>query len=457
MLNNLTKSFAMKYDVFVIGAGMAGAAVAKKCAKAGLKTAISDFRPYGGTCALRGCDPKKVLIDAAILWERVQQHLGKGLTGEVQVNWQDLMAFKETFTDPVPENMEEGFKKAGIATYHGPVAFLDEETLLVGGENVGADKIVVVTGARPRMLDIPGAAYSITSDDFLNLPELPEHITFLGGGYISFEFAHLAARAGVSVTIIGHGPRPLKQFEQDIVKQVLRVSQEAGINIKLNCEVQSIEQKGSGFEVSMSYEGGEETIATGLVVNATGRVPEVGLLNLDKGNVKHGRKGIEVNEYLQNTSNPRVYAAGDVADTEGLPLTPVAVYEGHILATNIIKGNSKKVNYPEIPTVVFTIPAMASVGITERQAEEQGLDYKVNSLDARKWFNGRRLRARAYAYKVLVNKSDGTILGAHQVGPHAEETINIFALAIKTGTTARDLKSFLFSYPTMVSDVSYMA
>ncbi|GAA4443146.1 NAD(P)/FAD-dependent oxidoreductase [Pontibacter saemangeumensis] len=447
----------MKYDVFVIGAGMAGAAVAKKCAKAGLKTAISDFRPYGGTCALRGCDPKKVLIDGVNLREQVRLHLGKGLTGDVKVNWQELMKFKETFTAPVPENMEKGFKKAGIDTYHAPAAFLDESTLQIGQETVSAEKIVIVTGARPRELDAPGAEHTITSDDFLNLEALPEHITFLGGGYISFEFAHLAARAGSRVTIIEHGTRPLKHFEQDMVDELVRVSEEAGIDIRLNCQVQRITQQSSGYEVSLEGEAGKGTLETGLVVSAIGRVPEVGLLDLDKGNVRHGRKGIEVNEYLQSTSNPRVYAAGDVADTEGLPLTPVAVYEGHFLATNVIKGNSKKVNYPEVPTVVFTIPSLASVGLTESQAKEQGLDYKVNTHDARQWFNGRRHRAHAYAYKVLVSKTDGSILGAHLVGPLAEETINIFALAMKAGMKARDLKSFLFSYPTMASDVSYMA
>lgn len=443
-----------KYDVFVIGAGMAGAAVAKKCAKEGLKTAIADFRPYGGTCALRGCDPKKVLIDGVALRQQVQLHLGKGLTGDVKIDWQDLMKFKDTFTSPVPKNMEKGFEKAGIDTYHAPVSFLDESTLQVGEETVSAEKIVIVTGARPRKLEEQGAQHTITSDDFLGLEELPEHVTFLGGGYISFEFAHLAARTGSRVTIIEHGPRPLKHFEQGMVDEVVRVSEEAGIDIRLNCQVQRITQQGSGFEVSM--EGGE-AIQTGLVISAIGRVPEVEQLDLDKGNVRHGRKGIEVNEYLQSTSNPRVYAAGDVADTAGLPLTPVAVYEGHFLATNLIKGNSKKVNYPEIPTVVFTIPSLASVGLTERQAKEQGLDYKVNTHDAREWFNGRRHRAYAYAYKVLVSKTDGSILGAHLVGPLVEETINVFAMAMKAGMKAKDLKSFLFSYPTMASDVSYIA
>ncbi len=443
-----------KYDVFVIGAGMAGAAVARKCAAKGLKTAISDFRPYGGTCALRGCDPKKVLVDAAQLYEQLQQHQGKGLQGEQCINWQQLMAFKNTFTDPVPEKMEHGFEKAGIHTYHGPVSFVNKSTLLVGEVQVHAEKIAIVTGARSRLLSIPGGEHTVYSTDFLNLQELPKHITFVGGGYISFEFAHLAARAGAKVTIIEHGPKALKHFEQDMVKQLLQASEKAGINIRLNCEVSEIIRNGDGYTLSVG--SGTEKFETGLVVSAIGRVPEVEQLQLDRGQVKHSLKGIAVNEYLQSTSNPRVYAAGDAADTEGIPLTPVAVYEGHILASNLVKGNRTKTAYPEIPTVVFTVPPLASVGLTEEQAKQQELAYKVNSGDARKWYNGRRTLATAYAYKVLLDIEKGTILGAHLVGPHVEETINAFALAMKAGMTAKDLKSFPFSYPTMVSDIPYM-
>ncbi|MCJ8163218.1 NAD(P)/FAD-dependent oxidoreductase [Pontibacter sp. E15-1] len=445
-----------KYDVFVIGAGMAGAAVAKKCASKGLKTAISDYRPYGGTCALRGCDPKKVLVDAANLHEKTRLHLGKGLDGDSSINWQALMAFKNTFTDPVPEKMEKGFGKAGIDTYHCPISFVDEKTLQAGDEQISAEKIVVVTGARPRQLDIAGKEHTITSDDFLNLDKLPRHITFLGGGYISFEFAHLVARAGISVTIIDHGAHALKHFEQDMVKHVLRVSKEAGIDVKLNTAAREIKAQGKGYALTLVNGGDEQTLETGLVVRAIGRVPETEQLALDKGNVTHSKKGIAVNEFLQSTSNPRVYAAGDVADTAGLPLTPIAVYEGHVLASNVVKGNNRKLNYSEIPTVVFTIPALASVGLTEEQAIAQDLNFKVSTGDATKWYNGRRTQAKAYAYKVLTDKENNTIIGAHLVGPHAEETINLFALAMKGGMQARDIQSFPFSYPTMGSDVAYM-
>jgi glutathione reductase (NADPH) len=235
----------------------------------------------------------------------------------------------------------------------------------------------------------------------------------------------------------------------------VRVSADAGIDIKLQCEVTKLEQQGESFMLSVAGSKDEE-LKTDLVVSAIGRVPEIDDLNLIKGNVEHGKKGIAVNEYLQSTSNPRVYAAGDVAASPGLPLTPVAVYEGHTIASNVIKGNTKKINYPEIPTVVFTIPALASVGLTEEQANQKKLVFEVNSHDARQWYNGKRTLANAYFYKVLVSKTDGSILGAHLVGPRAEETINIFALAMKAGLKAKDLRSFMFSYPTMASDISYM-
>ena len=445
-----------EYDLFIIGTGMSGVTVAMKAAKKKLKVGIADFRPYGGTCALRGCDPKKILIDVAKAKSSIGKYSGKGLEGEGKINWPDLMKFKRGFTDPVPDKMEKNYQKMGVDTYHSTASFLDENRLKVGEEEITAKHIVVATGARPRTLTIPGAEYTITSDDFFHLEELPESIAFLGGGYVSFEFAHLAAQAGAKVTILQRGEYPLKHFDKDLVEHVLKASKAQGIDILLNSEAKEVRKKNGSFEVTVGSKEGEKTVESKLVVNAAGRVPEIDKLELEKGNVEVGEKGIKVNEYLQSISNPTVYAAGDVADSKGLPLTPVAVYEGHAVAGNITKGNNKTPQYAEMPSVVFTNPPLASVGLSEEMAKAQDKTYHVKSGDASGWFNAYRSQAEVYAYKVLISQEDGTILGAHLVGPSSDETINLFALAIKAKIPAKELQSMMYSYPSWASDLSYM-
>jgi glutathione reductase (NADPH) len=445
-----------EYDLFVIGTGVSGVSIAMKSAKKGLKTGIADFRPFGGTCALRGCDPKKILIDVAKAKSAIAKYSGKGLAGEGKINWTDLMKFKNGFTDPVPEKMEKNYRKMGIDTYHAAASFLDENTLQVGDTIIKAKNIVIATGAKPRSLGIPGEEHTIISDNFFHLDELPESIAFIGGGYVAFEFAHLAAKAGAKVTILDRGAYPLKHFEKELVEHVLKASKAQGIEVLLNAEAKEVRKTDGSFQVITQGKEGEKVVESKLVVNAAGRVPEIEKLDLEEGNVDFGRKGIKVNEHLQSVSNPKVYAAGDVADSQGLPLTPVAVYEGHAVASNILKGNNKAPQYAEMPTVVFTSPPLASVGFTEEMAKAQNKEYTVKSADASSWFNAYRSQAEAYAYKVLIRKEDGTILGAHLVGPSAEETINLFALAIKEKIPARSLQTMMYSYPSWASDLSYM-
>ncbi len=348
-----------KYDIVVIGSGMAGMTVAQKCAAKGKKVAVTDSRPYGGTCALRGCDPKKVLLGVAEVVDRARALSGKGLSGELSIQWPELMKFKETFTEPVPENIEQNYRKMGIDTFHSPARFTGEQTLQIGDEQLMAETIVIATGAKPVRLNIPGEEYALNSTDFLNLSELPKEITFIGGGYIAFEFAHLAAIIGAKVNIVHRGVRPLENFEKDIVTEVVKASKDLGISLFLETEAQEIRQDGSGFVVRGTKPGGKVEVHSLLVINAAGRVPEIDDLDLAKGGVVFSKKGVEVNEFLQSVSNPHVYAAGDAADTLGLPLTPVAVMEGHIVGSNILRGNTKTPEYTEMPTVIFTIPAMA--------------------------------------------------------------------------------------------------
>jgi glutathione reductase (NADPH) len=446
-----------KFDVFIIGSGMAGMTVANKCASKGLSVGITDELPYGGTCALRGCDPKKVLIGATEAANFAKNLQGKGIDGVPSINWRDLMSFKESFTRPMPSKIEKGYEKNGIAMFHSPAKFVSKNQLMVGETIVQADKIVLATGAKPRTLGIPGSEHALTSTDFLNLDELPNSLLFIGGGYIAFEFAHIAARCGAEVTIVHRGAYPLEKFEQDIVKQLVSATEELGIKIIFNSEVTGIKkQKDDNYRVTSENGIEKKEFSASAVFNSSGRAPAIFDLDLQKANVKFSKKGVEVNEYLQSTTNKYVYAAGDSADTKGLPLTPVAVMEGHILASNLINGNNKTPEYKAVPTVVFTLPTMASVGITEKEAKAQNLNCKVNYQFVPNWFNAKRLNEKYYTFKILIDKDSNKILGAHLLGPDTEETINLFAMAMYTGLIANKLKSMVFSYPTLASDISSM-
>lgn len=444
-----------KYDVIVIGSGMAGMTIANKCASKGLKTAVTDSRPYGGTCALRGCDPKKILVGATEIIDRANKMKGIGITGDIGIDWKALMAYKNEFVARMPKGVEKGYEKSGVDMYHGSASFESENTIKIGEELLEAEKIVICTGARPVTLNIPGGDFPIDSTGFLDLAELPKHITFIGGGYIAMEFAHLAARAGSKVSIFHRGKLPLENFEEDIVKHLVKATEELGVDLHLEFDVKAIEKNDNGYAVSAQSNGIEKKINTDLVVNAAGRVPELDGLHLEKAKINYNKKGIEINEFLQSVSNPRIYAAGDSAASEGLNLTPVAVMEGHAVAANILKGNSKRPDYTEMPSAVFTLPTLAAVGMTEKQARASGVDFKVKSGSASGWYNAKRINESTYAYKVISDK-EGNILGSHIIGPHAEEMINLFAMAIKAKLKVVDIRNMVYSYPSMGSDIGSM-
>jgi glutathione reductase (NADPH) len=448
---------ATTFDLIVIGTGSGGSAPAYRCREAGWRVAVLDDLPYGGTCALRGCDPKKVLVGAAELadWNRRMQ--GRGITGNAQISWPDLMRFKRTFTDPVPANREQAFEKAGIATYHGPGRFVGPDKLSVDGEVLEARHFVIAAGAKPRRLGVPGEEHLVTSTVFLELDHLPPQLMFVGAGYISFEFAHVARRAGARAIIVGRG-RPLRHFEQDLVTRLADHTRSLGIDLRLDTEVTAIEQTGGRYRVQVKTQGNTETVEADLVVHGGGRVPNTEGLDLGAANIATDPDGgVRVNEFLQSVTNPRVYAAGDVAASAGsLRLTPVAGYAGTLVASNLLKGNTRSPDYRGIPSVVFTVPPLAGVGLTEAQAREQQLDVRVKTQDTSSWYSNRRVAETSAMFKVITENQTGRVVGAHLLGPHAEEVINLFALAIRSSVPASDLKHLLYAYPTSGSDVPYM-
>src|ERR1700681_4483395 len=327
-----------KFDVIAIGTGSAASAVASRCREAGWQVAIVDSRPFGGTCALRGCDPKKVLVGAAESVDWIRRMKGKGIqAAKLRIDWPELMRFKRSFTETVPKRREDEFAKAGIAAFHGRARLTGPTTVRVGEETLVGRYVVIATGQAPADLEIPGAEHLTTSDQFLELDELPKRILFIGGGYIAFEFAHVAARVGSQVTILHRGPRPLALFDPDLVDQLVERTRELGIDVHLGTEAIGIEKGSAELSVRALASGEPSTFQAEMVVHAAGRVPEINDLNLDAAGIEWEKRGVRVSEYFKSVSIRAVYAAEDAPPRGGPPLAPVASYEGLIVAANLLQ------------------------------------------------------------------------------------------------------------------------
>ncbi|GAC1312390.1 MAG: NAD(P)/FAD-dependent oxidoreductase [Acidimicrobiales bacterium] len=448
----------MTVDLIVLGTGSAAQSAAYPCREAGWSVAVVDSNPFGGTCALRGCDPKKVLVGVSELVDWTRRMEGKGLSGPAPtLAWADMMRFKRTFVEDVAASTDRALADAGIMTLHGRAHFVGPTSVRVGDQTHEAGHVVIATGARHAPLDIPGEEHLLTSTGFLELENLPRRVVFVGGGYIAFEFAHLAARAGAEVQILHRGARPLQGFDADLVGQLLRTTEELGISVQVDTTVTRVTKRAREFIVQTVSGDETEEIVADLVVHAAGRVPEVDDLALDAAGVDRADNGgIAVNNYLQSVSNPAVYAAGDAVASGDLPLTPVAGTQGGIVATNLLNGNTRTPNYEGIPSVVFTTPPLARVGLDEAAARAQGLRFTTRHDDTTGWYSSRRVALGHTGFKTLVEDGTGRILGAHLLGLHAEEVINIFGLAIRKGLAADDLRDMVYAYPTSSSDIGYM-
>lgn len=443
-----------EFDAVVIGSGSSAYyAIDGLNQDRRFKIAVVDERPYGGTCALRGCQPKKYLVSNAEAVAMASHLKGRGINGLPTTNWKALQALKNEFLNGRSEADVEQWKKRGVATFHGSARMIAEDEVKVGDEILNGKRIILATGALPRRSDFEGNEFVHDSEFFLDLPDLPERIVFIGGGYISFEFGHVAARAGArEVVIIHRSSRPLKAFDIDIVSTIMKASKAANINVRLDTSPIRITQEEAGY---LLHTSSGETYQTDLIIEATGRAPNLSVLTGGKGNVEQSSRGVVVDEYLQSTTNPRVYAIGDCAATPYM-LAPVADLEGQTAADNILHGNSRTIDYSVIPSAVFTIPSIGAVGLTEEQVRESGGDFRVNHGKTAQWPSSKRIGEAHAAYKVIIDNPTDLILGAHIARHNAAEVINVFALAMKFKIKASDLASFMWAYPTYTSDLKYM-
>ena len=443
------------YDLVVIGSGAAAQSASALIREAGWTVAVIDHRPLGGTCQLRGCDPKKMLVAGEEAIDAARRMRAHGVKGELAIDWGALMAFKRSFTDPVPAKQQKSYDEQGIDTFHDVARFTAPDRLTIGGRELTARHVLIASGASPVPLGIPGEEHVAHSDDFLDLDVLPARIAFIGGGYIAAELSHLAARAGAKVTVVQRGPRLLPRFDADLVGWLDESFEALGIDVATDATVTRVEKTQAGLRVHAEIGGGERSWEADLVVHAAGRAPDLAGLDLGAGGVRVERGRLVLNEFLQSVSNPRVYAAGDAAGT-GPALTPVAGRDAELAARNLLGGNRHRPDYRAIPSVAFTLPPIAAVGLDEDEARQGGKRFRVKCEKVPDWFSARRLGEPVYGFKTLVEEDTDRILGAHLVGPQADEVINLFALCVRHGLTSKDLADTVFAYPTVGSDVSSM-
>lgn len=444
-----------KFDVIIIGSGPGGGQVVSQLLSTNKKIATIDYL-YGGTCALRGCTPKKAMESVTTSVWQAKDLVGSGFPAvNHDAIWRDLVLHQRRFTELVTANTKEEWRQKGVTVIEGVARFTGKKTISVGEEKYQAKHIVIATGAKPRPLSIEGVDLLKTSDQFFKLQKLPRSLVFVGGGYIAFELAHIAAAAGAQVTIISQAEKPLAIFDPNLVSQLVQSALAKGIHVQLGKQVIGVHQRGGKYTVVMENVSTQEksTIFTQLVINTAGRVPAIDRLDLEKADVNYNGDGIEVNEYMQ-TSNKNIYALGDVVGN--YPLTPVAGLEGKKVAQNIIEAESAKMDYVCVPTALYTYPKLASVGKSEEELREAGVDYQKRQGSTRDWLTEKAVNNSYAGYKILLSEDGQKILGAHLLGAHAHNVINIFALAIQMNIPCSKIHNSIFTYPTAMNDIQKM-
>lgn len=446
----------MYFDVVIIGGGNVGMAVTAPARRAGLSVAVIEPSLLGGTCSNRGCTPKKVLVAAAhTLDEIAKAGTHKITVGKPKLDWAALIDREKDLIKDLPDRFRQSLDERGVTVIDGQARFVGKNSIAVDDDIIEARHIVVATGSRPRQLPIPGAELMVTSDDVLSDRRQPERVVFVGGGVIAFEFAHVYARAGTNVTVLEAVPRFLGNLEQDGVARIVAESERIGVDLHSSIVVDRIERVGSGYRVFTKSESGEEHFDADLVVNGAGRVANTDALDLEAGYVAADNGGIQTDNHFRSVSNPVVWAGGDALPGKQ-QLSPVATLEGGTIGENIAGGSRQKPDYRLIPSAVYTVPALATVGLTEAAARSEGLNVRVEENDMSNWLSARTFGETEAWSKIIVDTDKDLIRGAHIVGHAGEELIHLFAMAMRHAITASEIKQATYAFPTYSADIRSM-
>jgi len=445
-----------KFDVVILGGGNAGIGVTGPVRRAGMSVAMIEQDLLGGTCPNRGCTPKKVLVAAGHALHEIERAAVHHIAvGKPRLDWAALIDREKEMIKDIPANLARSMAKRDVEIIKGSAAFAGPSLIRVGSRELEARHIVIATGSKPRPLPIPGAELMITSDEMLSDRSLPMSVIFIGGGVISLEFGHVYARTGTCVTILEALPRLLPAMDADAVSRLQAESERIGISVKTAVSVTRIEHAGGRLRVVFNHGGVEHALEADRVVNGAGRIANVDTLDLAAGNVEHANGRIAVDRHLRSISNPRVHVCGDAVPTSP-QLSPIATYEGDIVGRNIVEGPKYSPDYSSMATSVYTEPPLAAVGLTEAAARQKKFAIDVHTNDMHDWFSAKTYAETVAWSKIIVDRTNDRILGAHFVGHSGQELVNLFGLAMRFGITAAQVRENVYAYPTFSSDIKHM-
>lgn len=429
------------YDVLYLGSGHGTFDGAVPLAQSGVKVGIIEKDLIGGTCPNYGCNAK-ITLDAPVTLLRESERFSGVVAGNLKINWKESVAHKQEVIDELPGMIGGLIKSSGIDIIQGSGVFQDNHTILVDGQPKTADKIVISTGLRPHRLDIPGSELAHDSREFMDLTELPDKIVIIGSGYISMELVTIANAAGSDVTVLMHGDKALKEFYQPYVNKVIDDLKERGVKFVKNAKVSSFEK--SGDQVIVNY-GDDQSLSVGWVLDATGRIPNTDNLGLSEIGVNYNEKGVVVNEYLQ-TNVDNIYASGDVIDKTQPKLTPTAIFESTYLFKRFSGKSREPITYPVIPSVVFTSPRIAKVGVTVEEAKENNYQIEENNLVG-DWY--RKVNKETISENTLIFDDEHRLLGATEVSEQAENVINTLLPAVEFKFNKEEIARLIHLFPSI--------
>lgn len=442
-----------QYDLFVIGAGSGGVRASRVAASKGYKVAVAEGSALGGTCVNIGCVPKKLFVYGSEFGHGFDEAAGFGWSHQgVEFNWSVLRDNKTKEIERLNGIYGNLLSNAGVELISGYASFVDAHTVMVDGKTYTAERILIAVGAKPFIPEFKGSDLVVSSNEMFFLEALPKKALVVGGGYIAVEFAGILNGLGVDTSLAYRGDQLLRGFDQDVRDFASEEYKKSGIDVRLNTDVDFIELADASNPLgarTVHFKNGQ-TEEFGLILYATGRVPNVASLSLEKAGVKTGKNGAVIVDKNFTTSAQSVFALGDVTDR--VQLTPVAIKEAMALIAYWFEGKEVTFDYDNIPTAVFSQPAIGTVGLTEQEAEKRGMDFRVYQTDFRPMKHTLSGGTSRSLMKLLVNNADDKVIGAHMVGDYAGEIIQGLGIAIKAGATKADFDDTVGVHPTSAEE-----